>query len=680
MPSPPPAPGASRTGPPLRVALVDTGVDPSHPDVARVAAGVHFLVAGGEVRRDDAWIDTAGHGTACAGIVSRGLTTRLELLAARVVDAARGSDARALAEALRWAIAEGARVINVSLGAEAWQDETRARVVDACREATARGVVVVAAAGPAGKDPLPAILPEVIAVGAALCPSDVLYAADEGYVALLARGDLQRVAWLGGGHVLAQGTSMAAAHVTRAVCHILLADPTLDVAGVRRALAAQCVQGDAGFRRRWGERFAAFYRRRTPAHFGFVRRAALYPYNKEMHALVRFRDLAPFTIASVADPPGNRLAGCDAGEAVGMAPAGIAIRPDLDGALGEADTLILGHTEAAWSAGRQALPALVRRAVEQRKNVVSLSRVDPAEHTDLFRLAEEKEVTIADPTIARAEVLDLFEAAASNPADPRLAAGRRFVDGRIQADAFVRGGAQASLHDCPVLGVFGTSRAQGKFSVQLALRRALTALGYRVAHLATEPTGALLGASATLPMGYERGDAFAMETYAHLVRLLTVEVKNRERPDLLLAGGQSAVVSLDKEIDRLGLSTLGSLGFGAALAPDACVLVCNVFDPARHVRRCVAALESVLDCRVLALALNDQVWEEHAWRGTTRLRLARLPAPALVDHTRRMGTEMGLPCHPALGDEGAARLAEVVVDFFAGAAPAGVAEPAPETV
>src|SRR5262249_53484921 len=156
-----------------------------------------------------------------------------------------------------------------------------------------------------------------------------------------------------------------------------------------------------------------------------------YPFNKEIHALVRFRDLAPFTIAAVADPPGNRQCGQDAGEALGAAPAGIAIRPDLDGALAEADTLILGHTEAVPATGGWSLlGGLVGRAVEQGRHVFSLPRVDPAQHVDLFQLAAAKGVHIADPTVTRSEVAEVLHAAATNPADPRKVAGRRFGDGR----------------------------------------------------------------------------------------------------------------------------------------------------------------------------------------------------------------------------------------------------------
>jgi hypothetical protein len=75
---------------------------------------------------------------------------------------------------------------------------------------------------------------------------------------------------------------------------------------------------------------------------------------------------------------------------------------------------------------------------------------------------------------------------------------------------------------------------------------------------------------------------------------------------------------------------------------------------------------AVVDARVIALGLNDQVWEDHTFRGAARRRLARLPGDALRERARARGAELGLPCHPALGAEGTASLAEIVVEFFAG--------------
>jgi uncharacterized NAD-dependent epimerase/dehydratase family protein len=651
----------------LRVAVIDTGIDPSHPGVAEVVGGAGLSIgADGAVAFGDDPRDLAGHGTACAGVASRGLSARIELLAIRVVDDRGGSTVRLLEAAIPWAVGHGARVINISLGAPIWQEDARERLRAVCAEAVRRGVIVIAAAGPDGTRALPAVLDEVIAVGSAICPPDILYVADEEHLDFLARGDLQRVPWIGGQTVLGQGTSLAAAHVTNAVCKILLRAPALDAAGVRAALAAQAIQGAAASRGEWRRRADAFYRGRTPARASFLRRVALYPFNKEIHALVRFRAELPFTIAAVADPPGKRLSGRDAASVLGDPPANLPIHASFERALDDADSVILGHLEAIDDG---LLRQLVTRAVERGKGVFSLSRLGGPELAEVRALAERRGVPCADPTVTRAEVAPLFGIDAEPGLapdggedllrDPRLRAHGRTVRRRLRG---------ALVHDCPVLGVFGTSRAQGKFSLQLGLRATLSQMGYRVAHLATEPTGMLLGATATLPTGYERGDDLTLEETSYLVHLLSTEIKNRERPDLLLVGSQSSAVTVSPDLYRLGLGTLGTLALGAAAQPDACVLVCNPEDPPDHVQRCRAAIESVLHSRVIAAAFGDQVWEHHAWRGVRRRRLARLDEGALRDRLGGWEKSLGVPCCPVLSAEGRARLGELVVEHFASAA------------
>ena len=54
----------------------------------------------------------------------------------------------------------------------------------------------------------------------------------------------------------------------------------------------------------------------------------------------------------------------------------------------------------------------------------------------------------------------------------------------------------------PVLGIFGTSSVQGKFSLQLKVREKLIERGYQVKQIATEPTGELFGIDYTCPIGY----------------------------------------------------------------------------------------------------------------------------------------------------------------------------------
>ncbi len=629
----------------LRIAVIDTGVDPSHAALAPVRGGAGLsLGTDGAVHVADDWRDATGHGTACAGLCSRDLHARLELLALRVVDDRGTSTVRLLEAAIPWAVERGARVINVSLGAPVWQEEARDRLRDVCAEAARRGALIIAAAGPDGTSALPAALEEVVSVGSAVCPLDTLYAADDANLDFLAKGDLQRVPWLAAQSVLAQGTSLAAAHVTNAACKILLQKPGLDPQGLRAALSALAIQGDSASRSARRQLVDAFYRDRTPRRAEGLGRVALYPFNKEAHALVRYRALAPFTLSAVADPPGKRLTGRDAGEVLGEPPAGLPILASLDHALEGVDSVILGHLEALQGEGARALlPALARRAITQGKGLYSFSRLAGPELAELRVEAERRGLPFVDPTVSRAEVAPLLE-------------GRR------------RAG-EPLVHDCPVLGVFGTSRSQGKFSLQLALRAALAQMGYRVAHFATEPTGMLLGASVTLPTGHERGNDLSIEETASLAHLLVTELKNRERPDLLLVGGQSGAVPPSPDFQRYGLGSLSMLAFAAATQPDASVLVCNPEDPPEHVDRCRGALESVLHAPVIVAAFGDQIREERVWKGVPRHRTVRLGEAALAERLAGWEARLRIPCCGVLSAGGPARLAALVVEHFASAAP-----------
>src|SRR5262249_25137411 len=101
------------------VAVVDSGVDPNHPEFkGRLVPGLNLMNEGGDTR------DTVGHGTAIAGLIgARGnngegmagpaWTSRIMPIKVGDEEGAKSSDT---ARAARWAADHGARVINMSLG------------------------------------------------------------------------------------------------------------------------------------------------------------------------------------------------------------------------------------------------------------------------------------------------------------------------------------------------------------------------------------------------------------------------------------------------------------------------------------------------------------------------------------------------------------------------------------
>lgn len=135
---------------PVIVAVVDTGVDASHPDLAgRVLPGWNAIDGSTNTADDN------GHGTEVAGIIAAtsdngtGVASycwRCLILPVKVLDADGSGNTGDVVKGIEWAADHGARVINVSLGT--FVDDPGLR--DAVSYARARGAIVVAAAGNGG--------------------------------------------------------------------------------------------------------------------------------------------------------------------------------------------------------------------------------------------------------------------------------------------------------------------------------------------------------------------------------------------------------------------------------------------------------------------------------------------------------------------------------------------------
>ncbi|MET7422278.1 type VII secretion-associated serine protease mycosin [Dactylosporangium sp. NPDC005555] len=159
------------TGSGVIVAVLDSGVDAGHPDLAgQVLPGVD-LVDGGDGRKDP-----VGHGTTVAGLIAgradgnagvAGIAPGAKILPVRVLDKLnKYDDPGVVAKGIRWAVDHKARVLNLSLGGALHSDA----IADALRYAAARDVVVVACTGNVATDPsihevwYPAREPGVVAV------------------------------------------------------------------------------------------------------------------------------------------------------------------------------------------------------------------------------------------------------------------------------------------------------------------------------------------------------------------------------------------------------------------------------------------------------------------------------------------------------------------------------------
>lgn len=248
---------ATSTGAGVTVAVLDSGVQGEHEDLApRVLPGIEMLAGGGTITALDGWNDQHGHGTHVAGIIAAtqgnglgvsGMAPSVSILPVRVLDATAVGWMSDITAGVYWAVEQGATVLNLSLGSTA----NYAPLADAIDYAVAHDVVVVAAAGNAGPETIryPAAYPNAIAVAAGAwnghgaVDSYSSYSAASPFVDITAPGSFivstlstRRPDNPTEKYGLKSGTSMAAPHVAAAAALVRGMDPALTATQVRALL------------------------------------------------------------------------------------------------------------------------------------------------------------------------------------------------------------------------------------------------------------------------------------------------------------------------------------------------------------------------------------------------------------------------------------------------------------
>lgn len=103
------------TGKGVKVAVIDSGINPQHSHVQKVAGGVSITLGEkGKVIYGDDYTDKIGHGTAISGII-RWIAPEVELYAIKIFEQELTTHSRVLIEAINWAVVNEINVINLSL-------------------------------------------------------------------------------------------------------------------------------------------------------------------------------------------------------------------------------------------------------------------------------------------------------------------------------------------------------------------------------------------------------------------------------------------------------------------------------------------------------------------------------------------------------------------------------------
>lgn len=501
--------------------------------------------------------DRFGHGTAVSGIIGSGAPTA-ELTHVRLVN----QDAQATADELTALLVymdahADVDLIHMSLGVTGGDLQA---LHTACVRLAEKGVILVAAFDNGGAISYPAAFPEVIGVSSnpACRRKDAFRFCDDSVLNLLAHGNVQRVRWTDPKYLLITGNSFAAAHVTAWAANEMSRSN-------HRLTRADLLERF----RKAARDVVSFGSEPLPQKLPFeIRRAVLFPFNKEMHALIRFRDLLPFEIVGVYEGRYAATIGTSVSQLVGTSGAeDLMIRKLSDCDFDSFDMAVIGHCgELARLVDPSLMTAWIRRLAAHGKNIYSfddLSDLLPGFSYERWFY----------PHIKRSDL-------------PPDRCGKLF---RIQT---------------PVLGVFGTSSKQGKFTLQLALRKRLMAEGYRVGQIGTEPTALLFGMERCYPMGY----ASSVEVSGtDAVRWLNHAMNDiSEDKDILIVGSQSGTIPFS--CDNTAYFCFPQQEFLLGTQPDAILLCINPYDEPDYIGKTIQMLEAA-DATVIGLAVFPMTFQ-----------------------------------------------------------------------
>ena len=249
------------------VAVIDTGIDYTHPDLADNIATNSGEIAGNGVDDDSNGfiddyygydfingdsnpIDDHFHGTHCAGTIGAkgdnargvaGVAWTVKLLPVKVLDSYGSGTLAAVAAGMNYAVKRGVKIMSMSLGTSSYSSTLENAIIAAKNS----GVLVVAAAGNDARDsdvsphyPSASTQANVLSIAASNSSDTLAYFSNWGAtsVDLAAPGQSILSTYLGGQYAYASGTSMATPHVAGMAAMLLAVNPSLSYTQIKDIL------------------------------------------------------------------------------------------------------------------------------------------------------------------------------------------------------------------------------------------------------------------------------------------------------------------------------------------------------------------------------------------------------------------------------------------------------------
>lgn len=537
------------------IVIIDSGINHKHPALSNEKIhGINLL----NKENANEIEDEIGHGTAVYYLVRR-FAANANILPIKIFSDEFSTAYDMLYLALEYVYENiDCKILHLSNGVTYCDEIDCLRTL--CRKIREKGIIIVSAFDNGGAISYPAAFPEVIGVDWSLsCRrfSDYEFV-DNSIVNIRGIGTELRVPWLKEDYILVGGSSFVAPYITSCV-YKLMKKNVIDLNEILTELRSHA------------KKIISYQEDGKLKESFSIKKAVIFPYNKEIHSLLRYSDLLSFEIEKICDNVymgnvGKRINELTKNQI--ESDLEICDLDQIDWSNLDFDTFVLGHTkEISDVVHRDFISEVLQLCIKYKKNIYCFDNLLPYE--ELCNQIQLSGCSVFYPCV-------------DENAIPKSNMGKLYHIGK------------------PVIGVFGTSSKQGKYTLQLALRQRFLRDGYQVGQLGTEPSAYLFGLDACYPMGY----ASTVETTGlnaiSTINYMMSKIEQKD-PDIIIVGGQSQTIPLST--GNLGLYTLYNQELLLGSEPDICIICVNTLDDISYVKRTIEYLESWIDTKVIAMVL-----------------------------------------------------------------------------
>lgn len=529
----------------LRVGIIDSGIDTGDAQLMRfVEKGVNVKNGSSEYL---SYHDNIGHGTACAHLITRSSDpNKVRLYIYKLFDKDSYIDLELFNNALEIARHDKINILNCSFGSI---DPAAKEIIgEKVTELICNNTIIISAWNDEGYTTWPANCEGVVSIKSGDQKSQLEWGWERNKKDhFIFRGTKQRVKWKDNSLIFIGGSSFATALCTAQIAQeVLNGKLTVSFENVHKFLR----QGAVSKINIELQRSEAIPWNKFIHNF---KKVGIYPFTKETHSFVRFKKKLPYEICWVADVKGGRAIGNTLNNVLPNCDDDTMVVGGLPKNPGDIDSIIIGYLDQASSMFKNdLLSETLQYALDNNLNVFSF--LLPTNEEERWQnLFLHHGIVLSSPVI-------------------NFKKGMEIINSVEEKKAF----------DTPIVGIFGTSAKQGKFTLQLALRYELLKRKIFFGQLSTEHQAGCFGIDFTFPSGYGAEFSLQMPLEFHIPILRRVlSEMDKSGYEFILVGGQSGLLTPNPYY----YGNFPAEHFFTAVIPDHVILITNNSDPPELIER-----------------------------------------------------------------------------------------------